>query len=89
MNQHVTSHTAHDRPDTEAMKARYRDLSGTVRRRQMIEAGQAAALPFAAYAYGDAMKSSGLLKRSSHWAQLFCIAAAGIVPILLFIRVVW
>ncbi len=71
----------------EALRTRYRRLRGEIERVQEIETGQAAALHFAAYAYGETLEHTPLMQRATHAAQLFCIAAAGIVPILLFLRI--
>lgn len=71
----------------EAMRARYEILKARVARKRRIEEGQAEGLPFLAQVYGDTLNQSPMLKRTTDWAQKFCIIAAGVIPIALFLRV--
>ncbi|ETX15282.1 hypothetical protein OCH239_18135 [Roseivivax halodurans JCM 10272] len=73
--------------DNDAMRKRYEMLKARVEHKLRIEEGQAEALPFLAQAYGDTLKSSSMLTRATDIAQKFCIIAAGVIPILLFLRV--
>lgn len=68
---------------------RYAKARAEIERSRQIETGQAAALLYAAYAYGDAMEENSLFKSASHAAKLFCIAAAFIIPNLLVVRVLF
>ncbi len=70
-----------------ALDARYEKAKAEIERNREVEMGQAGALMFAAMAYGDTMKSTPMLVKAAHWAKLFCIASAFILPNLLFIRV--
>ena len=71
----------------EAMRARYKALKARVEHNLRIEEGQAEALPFLAQVYGDTLNRRPMLKSATDWAQRFCIIAAGVIPILLFLRV--
>ncbi|QFT62363.1 hypothetical protein [Roseivivax sp. THAF30] len=72
----------------EEMQARYKLAKAKVERHEQIEAGQASALAYAAFATKHSFDESGLLRSAAKAAELFCIAALGIVPILLFFYVV-
>lgn len=66
---------------------RYAEARADLERSRLIENGQSGALLFAAMAYGDALEENTLFRTASHWAKLFCIAAAFVIPNLLVIYV--
>ncbi|MDA7423270.1 hypothetical protein [Thalassococcus lentus] len=73
--------------DTQFLNARYEAAKAELVKSQKLEQGQSGALVFAALAYGDALEESKMFKLVSHWAMLFCIAAAFVIPNLLVVRV--
>ena len=60
---------------------------GEARRRALrnrdIEAGQAAALAYAAFATADAFEASPMLRLAAEGAKWFCLAMAVLIPLLL------
>jgi hypothetical protein len=66
---------------------RYAEARADLERNRLIENGQSGALLFAAMAYGDALEENTLFRTASHWAKLFCIGAAFVIPNLLVIHV--
>lgn len=74
-------------PDVGAMRARYEALSARVERDRRRAAGEGGGAVFAALAFGDAIGSNRRLAGLRHAAQLVCIAALGIFPIILVLRV--
>lgn len=72
---------------TGSLNQRYELAKAELVRSKQLEQGQSGALVFAALAYGDALEESKLLRLVSHWAMLFCIAAAFVIPNLLVVRV--
>ena len=70
-----------------ALDARYAAARAQIERNREIEAGQAGALVFAAYAYGDALENNSLFEKASHLAKLFCILSACVIPNLLVLHV--
>ncbi len=73
--------------ESRELDQRYAAAKAQVEQRQRVEAGQAGALVFAALAYGDALDGNRLFQLMSHWAKLFCIGAAFLIPNLLVVRV--
>ena len=54
-------------------------------RHQAVEAGQAAALTYAAFATKTALDENTLFQKAAHAAKLVNIAALGFLPVLLVI----
>ncbi|SIS69350.1 hypothetical protein SAMN05421759_102417 [Roseivivax lentus] len=65
------------------MLERYEASKAQLERSKQIEAGQASALTYAAFATKTAFDENTLFQKAAHAAKLFNIAAIGIVPILL------
>lgn len=65
------------------MLERYEANKAVLARHQDIEAGQASALAYAAFATKTAFDETPMFQKAAHAAMLFNIAAIGIVPILL------
>ena len=63
------------------------EVLGAARRRAMrksdIERGQAAALAYAAFATAETFENSSLLTLMATGAKWFCLAMAGVIPLLL------
>jgi ferric-dicitrate binding protein FerR (iron transport regulator) len=70
-----------------ALQERYLAARAKIEKNRRIEAGQSAALMFAALAYGDVLDNNRPFALMSHWAKLFCIAAAFVIPNLLMLKV--
>ena len=68
------------------MRERYELNKASLVRHQQIEAGQASALTYAAFATKTAFDQNSLFRSAAHAAKLFNIAAVGIVPILLVLH---
>ena len=77
----------HSVEERRALEETYRTARAKIERNRQIESGQAAALMFAAMAYGEELENNKLFALMSHWAMLFCIAAVFVIPNLLLIRV--
>ena len=73
--------------EQQALDKRYAEARADIERNRLIEKGQSGALMFAAMAYGDALEENSLFRTASHWAKLFCIGAAFVIPNLLVIHV--
>ncbi|QFS82095.1 hypothetical protein FIU97_04825 [Roseivivax sp. THAF40] len=65
------------------MLERYEAKKVLLERSHQVEAGQASALAYAAFATKNVFDENPLLQKAAHAAMLFNIAAIGIVPILL------
>jgi hypothetical protein len=77
----------HSLEERRALEDTYRAARARIERNRQVESGQAAALMFAAMAYGDVLENNRPFALMSHWAKLFCIAAVFVIPNLLMIRV--
>lgn len=68
------------------MLERYKLAKAELHRDHQIEAGQAAALTYAAFATKTALDERSAFQSAAHAAKLMCIASGGFLPILLVLH---
>lgn len=68
------------------LDTRYAAARAELERSRLKQDRNTGLLLFAAMAYGDALESNSVFRKLSHGAQLFCIAAAFVIPNLLVIH---
>jgi hypothetical protein len=76
-----------DTPDQATLQARYEAAKENYARVQWQRNGEVTALHTVLAGYAETMDGMRMMKLASRAAQLFCIAAAFIIPVLLFVAV--